>query len=255
MIKYPLEDYVRYVITLIHCLLAFFLFVFVFFLWHFFANWFCLCLFLYILGQSTILMLVSNDHGNKKISLLKTYISILISGGNTLGNVLILKWMRFTLSNVLSWKNKTKIERSLRKKQHQKHSINTQSNLKMVRDKAIKEIPERNKPTQRKHQSHLTPLKMGKFIINRKGLEREKQPLEMKFLIPYKLNWVKEVLTVRAWEREAAPKSPILFQSRFNWVNLVLTERAWEREAAPESPKLFQPRPNWVNIVWLTERA
>lgn len=152
MIKYPLEDlinqsddvyYVRYVITLTHSLLTFFFFVFAFFLWYFFANWFCLCLFLYILGQSTILMLVSNDHENKKISLLKTYIYILISGGNILGNVLILKWMRFTLSNLLSWKNKTKIERSLGRKQHQKHSINTQSNLKMVRDKAIKEIPVR----------------------------------------------------------------------------------------------------------------
>ena len=57
------------------------------------------------------------------------------------------------------------------------------------------------------------------------------------FIIKFKL--VKEELVARAWEREAAPESPIMFQRKFKLVKEELVARAWEREAAPEEPMLF----------------
>ena len=50
---------------------------------------------------------------------------------------------------------------------------------------------------------------------------------------------VKEGLTARAWEREAAPETPIKFSLKSKLIKEELASRAWEREAAPESPIPF----------------
>ena len=59
----------------------------------------------------------------------------------------------------------------------------------------------------------------------------------MPFTLKSKL--VKEELVARAWEREIAPESPIMFKHKFKLVKEELVARAWEREAAPESPMPF----------------
>ena len=54
-----------------------------------------------------------------------------------------------------------------------------------------------------------------------------------------KFKLVKEELVARAWEREAAPESPIKFSLKPKYAKDELAARASEREAAPESPILF----------------
>ena len=47
-----------------------------------------------------------------------------------------------------------------------------------------------------------------------------------------KPKFVNEELTARAWERDAAPESPIMFEPKFKLVKEELTARALERDPA-----------------------
>ena len=52
-------------------------------------------------------------------------------------------------------------------------------------------------------------------------------------LFKFNFKLVKEKLTARAWERDAAPGSPIPFSFKSKLVKEEFTARAWERNAAP----------------------
>ena len=54
----------------------------------------------------------------------------------------------------------------------------------------------------------------------------------MPFLLKFSLG--KEELSARAWERDAAPESPMLLELKSSLVKDELTATAWDRGAAPE---------------------
>ena len=67
----------------------------------------------------------------------------------------------------------------------------------------------------------------------------------MLFLL--KSSLVKEELTERAWERNAAPDSPIWLQLKSKLVKEELTARNWERGSTPEPKILFLLKSKIVN--------